>query len=100
MDGFVVNVDLFGGLSFNEWLEQDEKNHTTKKERFVPMSHEELNQLEMLRIEQSTSRSESWAVRCFQEYLKSTKQDVDFATVTKEHETTKVSTTPSAATSG
>ena len=26
----------------------------------------------------------SWAVRCFQEYLKSTNQDVDFLTITKE----------------
>ncbi len=84
MDWFVVNFDLFGGLSLDEWLEEDEKNQMTKEERFVPMSHEELNQLEMSRTEQSTSRSTSWAVRCFQEYLKSTKQDVYFEAVTKE----------------
>ena len=46
------------------------------------MSHEELNQLS--RNEQTTSQSTSWAVRCFQEYLKSSKQDVDFFSVTKE----------------
>ena len=59
MGGFVVNFDLFGGLSLNEWLVEDEKNQMTKKERFVPMSHEELNQLELSRNEQTTSRSTS-----------------------------------------
>ena len=58
MGGF-VNFDLFGGLSLNEWLVEDEKNQMTKKERFVPMSHEELNQLELSRNEQTTSRSTS-----------------------------------------
>ena len=81
MDWFVIN---FGDLSLDEYLEEGEKNQTTKKERFVPMSHEELNQLELSRNEQTTSRSTSWAVRCFQEYLKSSKQDVDFFSVTKE----------------
>ena len=64
--------------------EEDEKNQMANKERFVPMSNEELNHLELSRNEQTTSRSTSWAVRCFQEYLKSTKQDVDFVTITKE----------------
>ena len=88
MDLFVVNFDLFGGLSLDEQLEEEEKNQMTKKikdkKRFVPMSHEELNQLELSRNEQTTSQSTSWAVRCFQQYLKSTKQDVDFETITKE----------------
>ena len=48
------------------------------------MSHEELSRLELSRNEQTTSWSMSWAVRCFQEYLKSSKQDVDFFSVTKE----------------
>ena len=57
-----------------------------KKERFLPMLYDELNQLELSRNKQTTSRPMSWAVRCFQEYLKSTKQDVDFVTITKvEH---------------
>ena len=30
MDQFVVNFDLFGGLSLDEWLEEDEKNQMTK----------------------------------------------------------------------
>ena len=64
--------------------EEEEKNQMANKERFVPMSNEELNHLELSRNEQTTSRSTSWAVRCFQEYLKSTKQDVDFVTITKE----------------
>ena len=84
MDRFVVNFDLFGIFSLDEWLVEDEKNQMTKKERFVPMSHEELNQLEFSRNKQTTSQSTSWDVRCFQEYLKSTKQDVDFVIITKE----------------
>ena len=59
MDRFVVNFDLFGDLSLDEWLEEDEKNQMTKKERLVPMSHEELQQLELSRNEQTTSRSTS-----------------------------------------
>ena len=83
---FVVNFYLFGSLSLDEWLEEDEKNQVANRDRFVPMSNEELNQLELSRNEQTTSHSTSWAVRCFQEYLKSTKQDVDFVTITKvEH---------------
>ena len=31
MDRFVVNFDLFGGLSLDEWLEEDEKNQMTKR---------------------------------------------------------------------
>ncbi len=45
MDWFVVNFDLFSGLSFDEWLEEVEKNQMTKKERFAPVSYEELNPL-------------------------------------------------------
>ena len=84
MDWFVFNFDLFGGLSLDEWLEEDEENQMTNKERFVPMSKEEFDHLELSRNKQTTSHSMSWAVRYFQEYLKSTKQDVDFVTITKE----------------
>ena len=83
MDRFVVNFYLFGSLSLDECLEKDEKNQMTKKERFVPMSHEELSQLELSRNEQTTPRSTSWAVKCFQEYLKTTKQDVYFVIITR-----------------
>jgi len=31
MDRFVINFDLFGDLSLDERLEEDEKNQTTKK---------------------------------------------------------------------
>lgn len=46
MDGFAVNFDLYGGLCFDEWLEEDEKNTKPKNERYVALSNEELNQLE------------------------------------------------------
>ena len=53
MDRFVADFDLFGGLSLDEWLEEDEKND--KEVKILPMSHEELNQLELSRNEQTTS---------------------------------------------
>lgn len=68
MDLFVVHFDLFGGLSLDEWLEEDGKKNQirpSKKERFVRVSNEELNQLERSRNELTTSRSTSWVPRLF-----------------------------------
>jgi len=31
IDRFVINFDLFGDISLDEWLEEDEKNQTIKK---------------------------------------------------------------------
>lgn len=46
MDNFAPNFDLYGGLSFEEWLEEDEKeNITPRNKRFAAFLDEELNQL-------------------------------------------------------
>ena len=37
MARFVVHVDLFGGLSLDEWLGEDEKNQMTKKGKICHM---------------------------------------------------------------
>ena len=72
----LILIYLAALVCMNGWRRM-RRTKIQKKERFVPMSHEELNQLELSRNKQTTSRSTSWAVRCFQGYLKSTKQDVD-----------------------
>ena len=81
-----VNFDLLGGLSFDEWLEEEEKENATAtpNERYVAVSNEELDNLEKSRNELTTVKSTNWAMKCFRDYLTNTKQDVDFATITKE----------------
>ena len=54
MEGFVVNFDLFGGLSMDQWLEEEEKKEQ-KKERYARVTNEELDKLERSRNEETTS---------------------------------------------
>uniref|UniRef100_A0A668AW89 ZMYM2-like/QRICH1 C-terminal domain-containing protein n=1 Tax=Myripristis murdjan TaxID=586833 RepID=A0A668AW89_9TELE len=83
MDNFIINFDLFGGLTFDEWLKEEDRTEQ-KMERYKPVTNEELDQLEKSRNEASTARSTSWAVKCFQDYLSNTGQRVDFSTVSRE----------------
>ena len=83
---YPCNFDIYGGLTFDEWLEQeDEEKENTTPERHVACSEQELFNFEKSRNEASTAKSTTWAVNCFRDYLQSKKQDVDFATISKEH---------------
>ena len=64
---FTVNFDIFGGLTLDEWLDEDDKENA-KPTRHCALSKEELDKLES-RFELNTARTTTWAVKCFRDLL-------------------------------
>ena len=81
---FKPNFDILGGQTLDEWLEEEDEKDNAKPSRHVTLTGEELDTLEKCRFEPNTTKSTSWAVNCFRDYIQNKKQYVDFATIKKE----------------
>ena len=64
MSHFIINFDLLGGLTLDEWLEQDEEPDV--KTRHISIGEKELDELELSRNEAGTVKQTNCSVRCFQ----------------------------------
>ena len=82
MSDFIVNFDILGGLTLDEWLEQDEEEPDVKT-RHISIGEKELDALEVSHNEAGTVKQTNWSVRCFQSWCAQKNITVDLKTVSK-----------------
>ena len=85
MAEFVVNFDLLGGLTFDEWWETIDRmeEKELKKTRHAEKTEAEIEALAKARNEAGTIKQTMWAVRCFQSWCAEKAIEMDLKTVTK-----------------
>lgn len=85
MSDFVVNFDLLGGLSVDEWWEEmDRKEKKDQKQRrHAEINEGEIEDMEKSRNEISTHKQTMWSVCCFESWFAKKRMVIDFKTVTK-----------------
>ena len=89
MSDFVVNFDMFGGLSVEEWAEADMLVPVTlprkgkKEKRHGDIGEDELEALEKSRNEPGTVKQTNWSMRCFQTWCDEKTVVIDFTKITK-----------------
>lgn len=74
-----MSDDIF---TFDLMYESDEEQET-QVNRCAPLNPEELDSIEKSRHETNTVRQTSWAVKCFEAWLKERQQSIDFKTIAK-----------------
>ena len=86
MSDFIINFDLLGGLTLDEWLEQDEEEEPdVKTTRHISMGEKELDQLELSRNEAGTVKQTNWSVKCFQTWCAQKNVIINLKTISKEN---------------
>ena len=85
MAEFVVNFDLLGGLTFDEWWETIDRmeEKELKKTRHAEKTEAEIEALAKARNEAGTIKQTMWAVRCFQSWCAEKAIEMDLKTVIK-----------------
>ncbi len=85
MSYFIVNFDLLGGLSLDQWLkEMDGMEEEDKKERrHAEINERKTEELEKSRNEAGTVKQTMWAIRCFQTLCAEKDLTVDLKTITE-----------------
>ena len=84
MSDLVVNFDLFGGLSENEWSDKIDVEYEIRNKRHSEVNEEELLKLEKGRNEPGTVKQTGWAVRCFLNWCEEKGVNIDLKIADKE----------------